>query len=57
MRRRSLAVAATVLLAAGVGVGSARVVSLYANMWNELALRAYGRVGFEQTATFATVMF
>ncbi len=32
-------------------------VSLYANAWNEPALRAYARVGFEQTATFATVMF
>jgi predicted GNAT family acetyltransferase len=35
----------------------APVVSLYANAWNEPALRAYTRVGFEQTSTFATVMF
>jgi predicted GNAT family acetyltransferase len=35
----------------------APVVSLYANIWNEPARRAYERVGFEQTATFATVMF
>jgi hypothetical protein len=35
----------------------APVVSLYANIWNEPALRAYARVGFERTATFATVMF
>jgi len=35
----------------------APVVSLYANAWNEPALRAYRRVGFEQTSTFATVMF
>jgi predicted GNAT family acetyltransferase len=35
----------------------APVVSLYANIWNEPARRAYDRVGFEQTGTFATVMF
>ncbi len=35
----------------------APVVSLYANIWNEPARRAYARVGFEQTGTFATVMF
>jgi uncharacterized protein len=35
----------------------APVVSLYANVWNEPARRAYERVGFRQSATFATVMF
>jgi len=35
----------------------APVVSLYANIWNEPARRAYERVGFEQSATFATIMF
>jgi hypothetical protein len=35
----------------------APVVSLYANAWNEPALRAYRAVGFEQSATFATIMF
>ena len=35
----------------------APVVSLYANIWNEPARRAYERVGFRQTATFATIMF
>jgi uncharacterized protein len=35
----------------------APVVSLYANIWNEPARRAYEHVGFEQSATFATVMF
>jgi predicted GNAT family acetyltransferase len=35
----------------------APVVSLYVNAWNEPARRAYGRVGFVQTATFATIMF
>jgi uncharacterized protein len=35
----------------------APIVSLYANIWNEPARRAYARVGFEQTGTFATIMF
>lgn len=35
----------------------APVVSLYVNAWNTPARRAYDAVGFEQTATFATVMF
>ena len=35
----------------------APVVSLYVNAWNTPARRAYERVGFEQSATFATVMF
>jgi uncharacterized protein len=35
----------------------APVVSLYANIWNEPARRAYDRVGFRQSGTFATVMF
>ena len=35
----------------------APVVSLYANIWNEPALRSYRKVGFHQTGTFATVMF
>ncbi|GAA2147876.1 GNAT family N-acetyltransferase [Nocardioides koreensis] len=35
----------------------APVVSLYVNEWNAPARRAYERVGFRQTATFATVMF
>jgi predicted GNAT family acetyltransferase len=32
-------------------------VSLYVNEWNTPARAAYERVGFRQTATFATVMF
>lgn len=32
-------------------------VSLYANEYNETALRMYARVGFEQVGTFATVMY
>lgn len=40
-----------------LGSGLAPVVSLYVNEWNTAARAAYARVGFEQTATFATVMF
>lgn len=35
----------------------APAVSLYVNEWNAPARAAYERVGFRQTATFATVMF
>jgi predicted GNAT family acetyltransferase len=35
----------------------APVVSLYVNDYNRAARRIYDRVGFHQTATFATVMF
>nr|WP_187289452.1 DUF4081 domain-containing GNAT family N-acetyltransferase [Xylanimonas cellulosilytica] len=35
----------------------APVISLYVNGYNERALRAYRRVGFEQVGTFATVLF
>ncbi len=37
--------------------GLAPVVSLYVNEWNTAARATYARVGFEQTATFATMMF
>lgn len=37
--------------------GMAPVVSLYVNEWNTPARAVYQRVGFEQTATFATLMF
>lgn len=37
--------------------GIAPVVSLYVNSWNTPARRAYERVGFQQTATFSTLMF
>jgi predicted GNAT family acetyltransferase len=40
-----------------IGSGMAPVVSLYVNEWNTPARAAYERVGFEQTATFATLMF
>ena len=35
----------------------APVVSLYVNEWNTSARRAYEKVGFRETARFATVMF
>jgi hypothetical protein len=35
----------------------APTVALYVNEHNVAARRAYERVGFEQTDTFATVMF
>lgn len=35
----------------------APVVSLYVNSYNEKAVAAYRRVGFEQVGTFATVLF
>ncbi|MFD7024854.1 GNAT family N-acetyltransferase [Promicromonospora sukumoe] len=35
----------------------APVVSLYVNAYNERAMAAYRRVGFEQVGTFATVLF
>jgi predicted GNAT family acetyltransferase len=35
----------------------APVVSLYANSFNELALRVYRRLGMHQVATFATVLW
>jgi uncharacterized protein len=35
----------------------APVLSLYANVWNEPARRAYERVGFQRSGTFATIMF
>jgi len=35
----------------------APVVSLYVNDYNLAARRVYERVGFRQTASFATVMF
>jgi predicted GNAT family acetyltransferase len=35
----------------------APVVSLYVNEWNHAARRTYEKVGFVETARFATVMF
>ena len=57
-RGEGLAVAGMASVVAHViGTGMAPVVSLYVNEWNEPARAAYARVGFEQTATFSTLMF
>ena len=50
---RGMAAVASHVISSGV----APVVSLYVNEWNTAARAAYARVGFEQTATFATLMF
>ncbi|MEU1428653.1 GNAT family N-acetyltransferase [Nocardia sp. NPDC005746] len=41
---------------ANVVVSSGRTASLYVNCYNEVARRAYAKVGFRQIATFATVL-
>ncbi|WP_233434305.1 GNAT family N-acetyltransferase [Nocardia yamanashiensis] len=41
---------------ANVVVASGRTASLYVNCYNEVARRAYDKVGFQQVATFATVL-
>lgn len=41
---------------ANVVVSSGRTASLYVNCYNEVARRAYQKVGFRQIATFATVL-
>jgi predicted GNAT family acetyltransferase len=56
-RGEGLAAAGVAAVADACRRDIAPVVSLYANVWNEPARRAYARVGFEQTGTFATVMF
>lgn len=58
LRGRGLAVSGMAAVVAHVlGSGMAPVVSLYVNEWNAPARAAYAAVGFEQTATFATLMF
>jgi predicted GNAT family acetyltransferase len=56
-RGEGLAARGVAAVAAACRRDIAPVVSLYANIWNEPARRAYARVGFEETGTFATVMF
>lgn len=41
---------------ANVVVSSGRTASLYVNCYNEVARRAYAKVGFRQIGTFATVL-
>ncbi len=58
LRGRGLAVSGMAAVVAHVlDSGMAPVVSLYVNEWNTPARAAYASVGFEQTATFATLMF
>lgn len=54
-RGRGLGAAGTAAIAATV-VDSGRVASLYVNDYNKAARGAYARVGFEQVATFSTVL-
>jgi predicted GNAT family acetyltransferase len=56
-RGEGLAAAGVAAVAEACRRDIAPVVSLYANAWNEPARRAYARVGFTQTGTFATVIF
>jgi predicted GNAT family acetyltransferase len=56
-RGEGLAARGVAAVAAACRRDVAPVVSLYANIWNEPARRAYERAGFLQTGTFATVMF
>jgi predicted GNAT family acetyltransferase len=56
-RGEGLAVGGMAAVVALVRSRISPVVSLYVNDWNQPARRAYDRVGFEQTATFSTVMY
>ncbi|MBF6329399.1 GNAT family N-acetyltransferase [Nocardia transvalensis] len=54
-RGRGLGTAGTAAIANTV-VASGRTASLYVNCYNEVARRAYAKVGFRQVATFTTVL-
>ncbi|MEU2251870.1 GNAT family N-acetyltransferase [Nocardia xishanensis] len=54
-RGKGVGTAGTAAVANAV-VASGRTASLYVNDFNTVARRAYGRVGFRQIATFATVL-
>ena len=56
-RGEGLAAAGMAAVVEHVRARIAPVVSLYVNDWNEPARRAYDKVGFRQTDTFATIMF
>jgi predicted GNAT family acetyltransferase len=56
-RGEGLAVAGMAAVVDMVRREVAPVFSLYVNDWNEPARRAYAKVGFRETARFATVMF
>ncbi|MEV0028016.1 GNAT family N-acetyltransferase [Nocardia sp. NPDC050793] len=54
-RGKGVGTAGTAAVANAV-VASGRTASLYVNDFNTVARRAYGRVGFRQIATFATIL-
>lgn len=54
-RSAGLGTAGTAAVANAV-VASGRTASLYVNSYNDVARRAYAKVGFRQIATFATVL-
>ncbi|WP_309234469.1 GNAT family N-acetyltransferase [Nocardia sp. XZ_19_385] len=54
-RGHGIGTAGTATIANAV-VASGRTASLYVNDYNTIARRAYGRIGFRQIATFATVL-
>jgi predicted GNAT family acetyltransferase len=56
-RGQGLATAGMASVAESVRRHLARTVSLYVNEWNAPARAAYARVGFVETARFATIMF
>jgi GNAT superfamily N-acetyltransferase len=56
-RGEGLATAGMAAVVDAVRARLAPVVSLYVNAWNEPARAAYERVGFTETARFATIMF
>jgi predicted GNAT family acetyltransferase len=56
-RGRGWSVAGMAAVVGAVRESIAPVVSLYVNNYNERALAAYRRVGFEQVGTFSTVLF
>ena len=56
-RGEGLSVAGMAAVVSLVRRDVAPVCSLYVNSWNTPARRAYERVGFRQTATFATIMY
>jgi predicted GNAT family acetyltransferase len=56
-RGRGIGAAGMAAVVAAIRADLAPVVSLYVNDYNVAARRIYERVGFRQTATFATVMF
>ncbi len=56
-RGRGIGTGGMAAVVAAVRSDIAPVVSLYVNGYNHAARRAYERVGFRRTATFATIMF